>query len=162
MSFASFLQFSAVVIVSYLGLLAGFVLASVTREELPTAKKYLPFLQSLIILAAAAVAMEYFSVGIFVKVVVYLLLLLLLAIRIKTRPYYAVFGVLAFFVSASQNALLVLSSLVFLFGLLSGSIYFERNVKRKADFTGKAAEMLVNNSFYPVVAVVLYAVSAYV
>lgn len=160
MSFA--LQFSALAVVSYLGLLAGFFLASVTREELPTAKKYLPLLQRLIILAVAAVSMEYFSVSIFVKAAVYLLLLLLLATSVRISFYYAVFGVLAFFVSASQNTLLVISSLVFLFGLVSGSVYFERSVKRKADFASKAAEMLVNNSFYPVVAIVIYFVSVYV
>ena len=155
-------QFAAAAVVSYLGLLAGFVLASLTKEELPTAKKYFPLLQRLIILAVAAVAMEYFSFSIFVKTAAYLLLLLFLAVSIRTSFYYAVFGVVAFFVSASQNALLVLSSLVFLFGLLSGSIYFERNVKKKADFASKAAEMLVGNSFYPAVAVVLYAASVYV
>lgn len=155
-------QFAAAAVISYLGLLAGFFLASLTREELPTAKRYFQLLQRLVVLAAAAVAMEYFSVSIFVKVAVYLLLLLLLAVSIRTSFYYAVFGVVVFFVSASQNALLVLSSLVFLFGLLSGSIYFERNVKKKADFASKAAEMLMNNSFYPVIAVVLYAFSVYV
>ncbi len=147
----STLQFAAAALVSYFGLLAGFFLASLTKEELPTAVKYFPWLQKLVILAAAAMAINFFGLGIVVKIVSYSFVLLLFTLNISTMHIYAILGVLLFAVSSSSNALMAISSLVFIFGLFVGSDCFAKTAKKK-DMTTAAKNLLVKNSAYVAVA----------
>ncbi len=148
----SLLQFFSAAVISYLGLLAGFFLAFLTREELPTARKYFPWLQRIVILAAAATGMSFLNIGFAVKIAAYAILLLLIAVRINIQLFYALFGALLFASAKDANSLLVLSSLVFLFGLVSGGMSFDRRAGRK----GMHVRMLVSNSVYVAVAVALF------
>ena len=150
-----FLQFAAAVVISYLGLLTGFFLASMTKEELPTAKKYLPWLEKLVILATAAFVMNFLSFSIVAKAAVYALLLLFLVYKYNTRFVYAAFGAAAFAVSKDSNMLLITASLVFLFGLLSGSNSFKINLRKK-NIEKDAVRALASNLFYPAVAIILF------
>ncbi len=162
MSQMSPLQFAATAIISYLGLLAGFFLASATKEELPTAKRYFPWLQRFVIIATAAVVMDFLNISLVLKIAAYALLLLIVAVGINTQFYYTIFGALLFAVSKSQNMLLVVSSMVFLFGLLSGSIFFDSKVRRKSSMLNEAGKLLMSNASYIVVATVLFLVLNYV
>ncbi|MBI2550289.1 hypothetical protein HYV83_03870 [Candidatus Woesearchaeota archaeon] len=155
-------QFAAAVAVSYLGLLAGFFLASATKEELPTARKYFPWLQRLVIIAIAAVVMDSFNFNTGLKVAAYALLLAVIAVGLNLQFFYAAFGVLLFVVSKNQNTLLIVSSMVFLFGLLTGSIHFDSKVKKKSPVLGEVEKLLISNASYLVVAVVLFLVLNYV
>ena len=150
-----FLQFAAAVVISYLGLLAGFILATMTREELPTAKKYFPWLEKLVILVVAALVMNFFSISIIFKAAAYALLLLFFIRSYNTKFVYAAFGAAAFAASKNSGMLLITASLVFLFGLLSGSNSFKTNL-RKRDMVKAAAKALANNIFYPAVAIMLF------
>lgn len=145
------IQFAAAAVISYLGLLAGFFLASLTKEELPTAVKYFPWLQKLVILAAAAIAINFFGFGVVVKIVAYSFVLLLFALKISTTHIYVILGILLFAVSSSSNALMVVSALVFIFGLFVGSDCFAKTAKKK-DLIAAAKNLLVKNSAYVVVA----------
>ena len=148
-------QFAAAVVISYLGLLAGFFLASITKEELPTAKKYFPWLERLVVLAVAAFVMNFFSVQIVAKAAAYGALLLFIVFSGNTKILYAAFGAAIFAVSGDSNMLLVTAALVFLFGLLSGSDSF--NVKlRKKDMAKAAAKVFARNLPYPAVAIILF------
>ncbi len=155
------LQFAATAIISYLGLLAGFFLASVTKEELPTARKYFPLLQRLAIIAIAAVVMDFLNFNTGLKLAAYVLLLLVIAVGLNLQFFYAAFGVLLSAVSKDMNMLLVVSSIVFLFGLLSGGIYFDSTVRRKSSMQNEAGKLLISNASYIVVAVVLFLVLNY-
>lgn len=156
------LQFAAAAIISYLGLLAGFFLASVTKEELPTARKYFPWLQRLAIIAIAAVVMDFFNVNTGLKIAAYVLMLLVIAVGLKLQFFYAAFGVLLSAASKDKNMLLVVSSLVFLFGILSGSVYFDNTVRRKSSMQNAAGKLLINNASYIAVAMVLFLVINYI
>ncbi len=150
-----FLQFAAAVVVSYLGLLAGFILASMTREELPTAKKYFPWLERLVVLAVAAVMMNFFGLNVAAKAAVYVLLLLFFIYGYSTRLVYSAFGAVTFVASKNSAIFLTTAALVFLFGLLSGSSSF--NIKlRKKDMVKAAAKVLSGRLFYPAVAIILF------
>ena len=149
------LQFAAAVVISYLGLLAGFFLATMTREELPTAKKYFPWLEKLVILAVAAFTLNFFNVNIFAKAAAYVLLLLFFIYSYNTKFVYAAFGAIVFAVSKNSSMFLITAALVFLFGLLSGSNNFNLKI-RKRDFAMTAVNMLLNKLFYPAVAIVLF------
>ncbi len=148
-------QFAAAVVISYLGLLSGFFLASMTREELPTARKYFPWMEKLIILAGAAFVMDFFSANIVARVVVYIVILLFFIYGYNLKLVYAAFGAVVAAVSKDSNTLLVVAALVFLFGLLSGSGYFDPKLKRK-DVVRGAAKVFVSNLPYPAVAIVLF------
>ncbi|MBI2580270.1 hypothetical protein HYV85_00500 [Candidatus Woesearchaeota archaeon] len=148
-------QFAAAVVISYLGLLSGFFLASLTREELPTAKKYFPWLEKLIILAVAAFVMDFFNVHVAAKAAAYALMLFFFVYSCSLRLAYVAFGAAIAAVSKDSNTLLVVAALVFLFGLLSGSGYFGSKLKRKDAVRG-AAKVFANNLLYPAVAIVLF------
>ena len=156
------LQFAAAAIISYLGLLAGFFLASVTKEELPTARKYFPWLQRFVIVAITAAVMDFFNVNAGLKIAMYVLLLLVMAVGLNLQFFYAAFGVLLFAASKDSNMLLVVSSMVFLFGLLSGSVYFDSRVRRKSSMLNEAWKLLMSNASYIVVAVALFLALNYV
>ena len=151
-------QFLAAVVVSYLGLLAGYCLASLTKEELPTAKKIFPLLQRLSILAIAAVAMDAFNTGAATKIIVYLALLIAVLFRLLLPVLYGALGLLVAAIAADQNALLMVASLVFLCGLVSGSMEFAAKARRKADAIPQALQLLLSNAAYVAAAVISFLV----
>lgn len=148
-------QFAAAVVISYIGLLAGFFLALMTREELPTARKYLPWLEKLVILAVAAFVMNFFGIGVAARAVVYVLLLLFFIYRYNLKLVYAALGAVVAAAAKDSSTFLIITSLVFLFGLLSGSSGFGARI-RKRDVVSAAAKMFMSNLSYPVVAIVLF------
>lgn len=152
----SFLQFAAATIISYLGLLAGFLLASVTPEELPTGKKYFPLLQRLTIMVIGVFMTNFFGYGAALKLVAYAVLIALLMLRVNVRLVYGAFGILLFAAAIDVNMLLMLSSLIFIFGLVSGSDYFSQLAKRKGSKATVAINLLRTNSLYPAIALILF------
>ncbi len=150
-----FLQFAAAVVISWLGLLAGFILATMTKEELPTAKKYFPWLEKLVALAVAAFVMDFFSLSLVAKAAAYVVLLAFFIFSYNAKFVYAAFGAAVFAVSRNSSMLLITAALVFLFGLLSGSNSFKTNL-RKRDMVKAAAKVLTDKLFYPAVAIMLF------
>ncbi len=153
---ASFLQFAAATLVSYFGLLAGFFLASVTPEELPTGKRYFPLLQRLIILAVSVFVVNFFGYGAALKLVAYAVLIALLMLRVNIKLAYGAFGILLFAAAIDMNMLLIMSSLIFIFGLVSGSDYFSPGSKRKRSKAAAAIDLLRANALYPALALILF------
>ena len=152
----SFLQFAAATIISYFGLLAGFLLASVTPEELPTGKKYFSLLQRLVILVVGILAANFFGYGAALKLVAYAFLLALLVLNVNVRLAYGAFGILLFAAAIDLNMLLMMSSLVFIFGLASGSDYFSHAAKKKGSKAAVAIGLLRANALYPAIALILF------
>lgn len=150
-------QFAAAVVVSYLGLLAGFILASLAKEELPTAKKYLPWLEKLVVLAIAVVMINFFGLNVAAKAAVYVLLLLFFIYSYKVSLLYAALGAVIFTASRDNAVLLTTAALAFVFGLLSGSSSFDAKMRKK-DFAKAAVKLFVDNLFYPAVAIALFLV----
>lgn len=152
-----FWQFAAAVVVSYLGLIAGFFLASMTKEELPTARKYLPWLEKLVILAVAAFVMNSFGIGLAARAVVYVLLLLFFIYSYKVKLLYAALGAVIFTTSRDNATFLTAAALVFVFGMLSGSSGFDLKTKKR-DLAKAAVKLFIDNRFYPAVAIALFLV----
>ena len=144
------IQFAAVAVISYLGLLAGFFLGSVTTEELPTAKKYFPMLQRAIILVIAVVMANYFGYPLLIRLIIYAVVIAAALASVDFRFFYPIFGALLAFTEASSNWLLFLSSLVFLFGLVTGSLYFS---KKKASLL----RLLAGSCSYIFISMILFA-----
>ena len=124
-------QFIAAAFVAYLGLPGGLYLASLTKEELPTGKKYFPLLQRLSILGIAAITMDYFHLAAAGKVAIYVVLLGALLFRLLLPLLYVIFGGLLAAVANDKNTALMVASGVFLFGLLTGGMEFKSSRRKK-------------------------------
>lgn len=144
----AFWQFASALIISYLGLAAGFLLASVTREELPTGRKFFPLLERIAIFAVMAVVLDFFSIHLAGRVAAYVVLLLLLLRPLNLPLLYAFFGFTAAFTMRDANTFLVISSIIFLSGMLFGSDYFAASIKKKADFFPKGSKLLLQGLPY--------------
>ncbi len=120
-----FLQFAATAIVTYLGLPTGFFLASLTREELHTARKYFTRLVPLVFIAAAVFSASYLSIAIAAKIAIYVVAIAV-ALKANLALLYFILGLAMGVISNNSSAVLSVSSLVFLFGLLAGSLYFKK------------------------------------
>ena len=151
-----FLQFAAAAIISYLGLLAGFLLGSATTEELATATKYFPMLQRVIILAIAVVIANYFGLALALRLLICAVAIVLTLLGMNTRLFYAVFGLALLAVAQSVNFLLITAALIFIFGIVSGSEYFATTVKRKSQIMVAAGKLLLQNLAYPAIAVIFF------
>lgn len=137
------LQFAATVLLSFMGMPAGYFLASITKEELPTAKKYFPFLTALVFVAAIALSANYYNLKIAVKAALYIIATLAFAVKANSAVLYFILGVIIGFASRSAEAVMVLSSLVFLFGLLAGSTSFRKRLEFR-----ELLPILAKNSVY--------------
>lgn len=108
-------------VLSFLGLLAGVAIAFFTKEELRPGKKYFTWLERLILLSMGLVIISY--------VREFLMFFILGAVvGFVFRRVYFYFGIAL--ALASGQLLLLLSSLVFVFGLPRGSLLVYR-LKRK-------------------------------
>lgn len=107
---------------SFLGLLAGVIIASFTKEELKPGKKYFILLEKALLLAISIVIIFY------VKDFFPFLILGVLA-SLAFRKVYFYFGLalpLAF-----ENLLLLLSSLTFVFGMPYGTLLAKKSFKKE-------------------------------
>jgi hypothetical protein len=138
-------QISATALISYLGLAAGFVIAKLTTEELPTARKYFPWIQRGLFFVVTALMVNFVGFSAWLAVPAYLILAgISFIIPINLLLFYIVFGTGFFFASTNQSALLVISSLVFLFGMVSGS----GSLIKIKDFWNGLLLLLLSNSAY--------------
>ena len=126
----SFLQYVIAAVIAFSGVIAGAVLALLTKEEMPTAKKYFPLLQKVLIISTVVVFLNYFKIGLIIKIVVYALLIFTV-LRAKTLNFYPVLAVLFFLLGQSSQSLFLISIMVFLYGFPTGSMYVINNKIRK-------------------------------
>lgn len=126
----SFLQYVIAAVIAFSGVIAGAVLALLTKEEMPTAKKYLPLLQKVLLISTVVVFLNYFKIGLIIKIVVYALLIFTV-LRAKTLNFYPVLAVLFFLLGQSSQSLFLISLMVFLYGFPTGSMYVINNKIRK-------------------------------
>jgi hypothetical protein len=156
------LQFVSAVLISYSGLVIGLILASLTKEELPTGKKYFHLFQRLAILVPAAVVLDFFNVNILIKIAVYIVILAFITFSFNTAISYIALGVALFAVSESQETFIIMAGLIFLFGILTGSHNFATEVKRKHNLILETKNILVKNIFYPIIPITLFLISVYI
>lgn len=147
-------QFLAATLVSYLGLPLGFCLGFLTKEEMPTARKYFPVLERIVILAIAAITLDSLGVALAARAAVYALFLLLSLFAIPLPIIYCLVGI-TLAVSRNDRVLLI-SSLVFIFGLLSGSDYFAVAVRKKFGVVAKARSLVLKNAVYVAIAILAF------
>lgn len=128
------LNYSLAAIMSYIGLFIGFFLAIIAKEEIKPGRKYFLFLQKIILL------LIFIFLLLFIKLNYILILLILIFIIIyllKTKkefnelPYIYIILSVIFYLSSKKLSLFVIeSSLIFLYGLPTGSLLTKEDRKK--------------------------------
>jgi hypothetical protein len=150
------LIFFLTLIVSFIGLYAGLVLARVAREELKSGKRYFVFMQQvllLIMIALMAYFYKLYVVGIIIVVLIAALLYFLRKVDIS-RIIYSVLGAAFTFSFYSQQLFYLTASLVFIYGFPTSSLIYLNEKNKKAWFLIK--KVFFNYFYYLVVALVIY------
>jgi len=147
------LNYSLAAIIAYLGLFIGILLAIMAKEEIKPGKKYFIFLQKIILLLIFIFLLIYTDLN-------YILILLILALIIvhllKTKkefnelPYiYIILSIIFFLSSKILNFFIIESSLIFLYGLPTGSLLTNKDKK-------KTVINMSKNIGFIVVAIILF------
>ena len=111
------------VIIALAGLPIGILLGKITKEELKSGKKYFEWMQAIFLILAALAILYSYNIGLLVFIAVSILISILI---IKGNPRavisYLVFLFLFVLSLKNTNLLIIVSSLIFLYGLPTGSL----------------------------------------
>ena len=128
------LNYSLTALASYIGLFMGFILALMAKEEIKPGKKYFLFLQN------AILSLIFLSLFIFLGLNYIVILLLLACIIIyitkKKKEFnhtiytYILFSVIFYISSKNLNLFIIESSLIFLYGLPTGTLLTTKDKKQ--------------------------------
>lgn len=147
------LNYSLAAIIAYLGLFVGFILAIIAKEELKAGKKYFLFLQRIILLLIFVFLLIFIKLSYILVLLVLVFIMVYLLKRKKEfneLPYiYLILSIIFYLSSKKLDLFLIESSLIFLYGLPTGSLLTQKSKK----------ETMINilkNVLFIVVALVLY------
>ena len=128
--------------VSYLGLACGAALAFIAPEELKQGRHYLLWLKRAMFVAVF-VAFIYYSPAKNLLLSILLLVLAALFIRYSDgRVFYIILGLLFYLSSSGSRFFLTIASMIFLFGLPTGTLFadkrfLEREIEKEKNIKGK-------------------------
>lgn len=126
------LDYFLTLIICFLGLFIGAVLALMAKEELKAGKKYFVLMQQILIMLIVFFVLFGFDVNIYVCALISFAALAVyyfLYSRIKTQSIYILLT-LAFFTSYLSEYFTIIASLIFIFGLPAGSMFAENSLKK--------------------------------
>ncbi|MDP7116068.1 MAG: hypothetical protein QF915_03335 [Candidatus Woesearchaeota archaeon] len=146
-----FIQYLAIIIIVFLGLLAGTFLSHIAKEELRPGKKYFVFIRNL--LAAITGALLFTKFHLIIPLVVGIVLLIVL-VNLKTTDAWLYLPASIILPIAAQNTdlLIIASSLIFLLGMVMAGLSF--NVKESLKKNIKT--QLAKNYYFVIIAIVLF------
>ena len=124
------INFLLAILASYLGLAAGLVLRKYTSQEVEAGKKWLIFSQRLLVLVIIGLFMYFMDLkAIWIIAAVFLASTAMYQFTIKTPVFYALFGVFIGLAKNDLNLFVLITSLTFMYGLISGSMHEKSNWK---------------------------------
>ena len=121
-------------ILSLLGIPLGLLIASITKEELAAGKKYFKPIKEFLFLIIIAVAMIFlFENKLNFLIILILSIVIYLTTKNKNRylafiPYFLF--TLVYYLISDPNQRVVIASIVFIYGLLVGTQFYETIKKR--------------------------------
>ncbi|MBW2984670.1 hypothetical protein KY361_06120 [Candidatus Woesearchaeota archaeon] len=162
----SLLNYSLAAIVTYLGLVAGMLLAFSTEEELKPGRKYFVILKHICFISIFAGLFYYFFVNkLMPELIITAILFIILgslcycsAVKLKKskrKPIiisYIIYAVLAIVFYLSSRVIgmqIIISSLIFIYGLPAGTILTDPRKKAKSFW------IVLSHVFYVAIAVIL-------
>ncbi|MBW3015889.1 hypothetical protein KY330_05695 [Candidatus Woesearchaeota archaeon] len=120
------LQYILVSILIFASVFLGHLLAIIAKEEIKHGVKYFKMLQKILFLAIVITTVYFY----FEEKLILILSLILLAVffYLRKRPYYDILSyvLFSFFYFVSYEKTLIIPSLMFIYGLPTGSLLFHR------------------------------------
>ncbi len=121
-----FVQYSLSALVAFSGVPLGAFLALTAKEEMPTGRKYFPWLQKIILMAVVALLLNHFNALLMVKAAAYAALLFVL-LRSNVFNFYPFLAAAFFILGQNSRELFAIAVLVFLYGFPTGSMFVIKN-----------------------------------
>src|SRR3989338_7020928 len=113
--------------VTYLGLFCGMILVFIAPEEQKPGRRYFGLVQNICISIIAGTLVFYFS---FLNLIMAILLIGLVFVKRDNMYFtYVMFAPVLFFSSQINSQTLLISAMIFVYGLATGSLF--SNVKKK-------------------------------
>lgn len=148
------ISYSISALIVALGIICGLVLGKVAKEELKPGKKYLALLQSIIILLMVVFA-AYFNLRPYIPVLLaFLFLARLHHVKVLQEPrpvfYYFAYIIFAllFFEASRSVSLIMFPSLIFAYGLPTGSLLLMRKKRIKHAFVVPAVFLALSLALF--------------
>jgi len=118
----TFLAYSAAALIAFSGIFAGAFLTFFTKEEMPTARKYFPWLQKALFLVMIAIFFNFFKVNGIIMLIAYILILFMI-VKKQTLDYYPLLAIIFFLLGQGNESLFMISALIFIYGFPTGSLF---------------------------------------
>ncbi|MBT4541093.1 hypothetical protein HOC35_06270 [Candidatus Woesearchaeota archaeon] len=123
----NFIQYSLILLVSFLGIISGFILSLIAPEELRSGKRYFDWLARIIVFLIMFFFIIYTKATSFHYIFLVIIILLVLFTKNKYLDYsYPLFSIVIFFSLESTTLLLIQSSLIFILGLVIASLFMTK------------------------------------
>jgi len=121
-------------LISFFGLIFGMILVSIAPEEQKPGRKYFILLQNLFFILSAVFFLIFLELNaIFIFLAVVLLIVYFLKVKVenvkRSQSMYLILAVIFFLSLRSSNLFLIEAVLIFLFGMPTGSLLFNRKKK---------------------------------
>ena len=147
------LNYSLTAVIAYLGLFVGFILAIMAKEELKAGKKYFLFLQKIILLLIFVFLLIYIDSN-YILVLLLLVFIIIYLLKRKRKfnelPYiYIILAVIFYLSSKNLDLFVIESSLIFLYGLPTGSLMTTKDKK-------ETVINILKNIPFVLIAIILY------
>ncbi|MCH7902728.1 hypothetical protein IIC68_03165 [archaeon] len=118
----TFLTYSAAAVIAFSGVFAGAFLTFFTKEEMPTARKYFPWLQKALFLAIIAILFDFFKVNGIIMLIAFILILFMI-VKKQTMNSYPLLAIIFFLLGQGNESLFMISALIFIYGFPTGSLF---------------------------------------
>lgn len=121
-----FFTYSLTSLIAFLGLFIGLLLANFSEDEVHAFKKYIPFMQLMMIVLVFANIFMHFPIIIagFMLILSFAFIYLFWHRRDINLLDYMVFSVLFVITSVNVQAHYLMTAIIFTFGILSGALFF--------------------------------------
>jgi hypothetical protein len=125
----SLLIYTLAAVASYLGLVAGIIVGWLAEEELAPGRRYITLIQNAI-LSGVLFSLIYFAFSTLavaiVSAVILFVIMSVLKKKVKSYAVYAVLGAVFYFSAVHETMFALNASLIFIYGIPSGSLVFKR------------------------------------
>jgi len=124
------LTYLLVLLVCFLGVFIGLLIAFLAKEELKDGKKYF-IISKNIIFTLTIFLLLYFLKLHFLSILLVCLILLLVLFKVKIKEWilYSIIGIIFYISSLNSNLFTLNASLIFIYSIFMGSLFMEKNTK---------------------------------
>jgi len=121
------------VLIVFIGLIIGIIIAKYTEEELKAGKKYFSILQKLLLFVIFILFLFFLKIKmIYIIIDCVLFIILLIVIKLKKNIIaYNLLAIVLFLTAKNDIFFIYLSGLIFLYGFPTGSLFYYNTKKNK-------------------------------